>query len=209
MPEKFPKNKQLFYTIEILDEAISKNKKVCFRYNEYGTDKKLYPRKNSEGNIREYIVNPYQMAATNGRYYLICNYDKYDKLSNYRIDRISDIKIIDENRKPLKNVVGGENGLNLPKHMAEHIYMFTGDSIRVEMKAKKYIVNDLIDWFGQDIVFKDETDDCVTVVVTANETAMRKWCMQYALHVKIISPLSLSQKIKEDLQKAMEFYCEE
>ena len=75
-----------FYTIDVLDEAISKGKKVSFIYNSYGTDKKLHPKRE-----REYVINPYQMVATNGRYYLICNYDKYDTLSNYRIDRITGI----------------------------------------------------------------------------------------------------------------------
>lgn len=86
MPDNVPENKQLFYTIEVIDRAITKGKQVVFHYNEYGTDKKLHPRKNSEGKVREYIMNPYQMAAVNGRYYLICNYDKYDNVSNYRLD---------------------------------------------------------------------------------------------------------------------------
>ena len=68
------RSQQLFYTIEVLDEAISKGRQVSFTYNSYGTDKKLHPRRDSAGNIREYIVNPYQIAAANGRYYLICNY---------------------------------------------------------------------------------------------------------------------------------------
>lgn len=40
-----PVNKQLFYTIEIIDEAINKNKQISFNYSEYGIDKKRHPRK--------------------------------------------------------------------------------------------------------------------------------------------------------------------
>ena len=86
------------------------------------------------------------MVATNGRYYLICNYDKYDTLSNYRIDRITGIKMMNEKRKSIKELKEGE--INLPKHMAEHLYMFAGESIRVKFKAKNYIIDQIIDWFG-------------------------------------------------------------
>ena len=118
MPINASDNKQLFYTIEQLDRAISKGCQVSFYYNEYKTDKKMHPRENAEGKAREYIVNPYQIAATNGRYYLICNYDKCDNVANYRLDRITNIKILDTPVKPAKQVKGLENGLNLPKHMA-------------------------------------------------------------------------------------------
>jgi len=35
MPENTPQNKQLFYAIEVLDEAFSKERQVSFKYNEY------------------------------------------------------------------------------------------------------------------------------------------------------------------------------
>ena len=79
-------NKQLFLNIEILDEAISKGRKVRFHYTEYGLDKKLHLRARPDGSVREYVISPYQMAAQEGKYYLICNYDKYDDISNYRVD---------------------------------------------------------------------------------------------------------------------------
>ena len=208
MPTNVADNKQLFYTIEQLDRAISKGHQVSFYYNEYKTDKKMYPRKNAEGKAREYIVNPYQIAATNGRYYLICNYDKYDNVSNYRLDRITNIKVLDTPVKPTKQVKGLENGLNLPKHMAEHIYMFTGDSVPVTFRAKKYLVSEIIDWFGKDINFSNETEEEVTVRVTVNLEAMRKWALQYAMHVKVLEPEKLVVMVKEDVAKAAEMYKE-
>ncbi len=200
LPENMPKNKELFYIISVLDEAIASKKKVIFHYNEYGTDKKLHNRLGKDGKPAEYLVNPYQMVATNGRYYLICNYDKYDNVSNYRIDRITDIRLTDEKIKPQKSVKGLENGLDLPKHMAEHIYMFSGESATVVFRADKKIISAVIDWFGKDISFFDETDNEVSVSVYVNLDAMKYWIMQYSSYVKVISPQSLVDTLKADLK---------
>ena len=196
LPENMPANKQLFWTIEVLDEAISKGRQVSFIYNEFGTDKKLHSRVNSVGEAREYIVNPYQIVATNGRYYLICNYDKYDNVSNYRLDKITDIKLADTPVKPMKNVTGLENGLNLPKHMAENIYMFADESVHVKFRAKTYLVGQIIDWFGKDVDFSNETDDSVDVRVNVSEQAMIFWTLQYGQHVEVLEPMGLRKKVK-------------
>lgn len=59
----------------------------------------------------------------------------------------------------MKKVKGLENGLNLSKHMADHIYMFSGDSGIVRFRAYRYIISELLDWFGKDIKFADYSED--------------------------------------------------
>ena len=41
-----------------------------------------------------------------------------------------------------------------------------------------------------------------------NYAAMRRWALQYALHVRILSPESLAEQVGEDLRAAMENYAE-
>lgn len=203
LPDNMPRNNDFFLNVEMLDEAISKNRQISLVYNEYGTDKKLHPRRSEP-----YIINPYQMVAVNDKYYLICNVDKYDNVANFRLDRITNINILSSKAKPQKQVKGLENGLNLPKHMAEHIYMFAGESIRVRFRTKKYLLSEVFDWFSKDVTFSDETEDEVTCSVYVNAQAMRKWALQYALHVQILSPQSLVDGVKEDLKIATERYGE-
>ena len=191
LPEIRPENKELFYTIDVLDEAISKGKKVSFIYNSYGTDKKLHPKRE-----REYVINPYQMVATNGRYYLICNYDKYDTLSNYRIDRITGIKMMNEKRKSIKELKEGE--INLPKHMAEHIYMFSGESVDIKLSAPDEMMNDLTDWFGHDFKILEHKNEKIVVRLTCNYSAMRYWALQYSPYVEILEPDSLREQLLKD-----------
>jgi len=206
LPENTPVNKQLFLTIEILDEAIDKGKQVSFTYNAYGTDKKLHPRKNSGGEVREYIINPYQIVATNGRYYLICNYDKYDNVAHYRLDRITDIKLLDMPAKPMNKVAGLEDGLSLPKHMAEHIYMFAGGSIPVKFRAPSYLADQIVDWFGMDTMFVKGDGDMVDVGVQVNEQAMIFWALQYGRYVEVLEPTGLRERILDEIKVIAQKY---
>lgn len=206
MPDNSPQNKELFYNIDVIDEAIGKKRQISFSYVFYGTDKKLHPETFEGGSKKVYTVNPYQIAATNGRYYLICNYDKYDDVANIRLDRIADIKMLDTPAKPQSKVPELKNGFNLPKHMAEHIYMFAGESVPVTFKAKKFIVADIIDWFGKDVTFTDETNEEITVRTTVNYEAMRQWALQYSKHITVLTPQRLVYTIKEDLKTALGNY---
>ena len=201
LPDNQPRNKELFYTIDVLDEAISQNKKVAFIYNSYGPDKQLHPKREAE-----FIINPYQMVATNGRYYLICNYDKYDTLANYRVDRITNIRILDEERKPISKLADGE--LNLPKHMAEHVYMFAGESIRAKFKAKNYLIDQIVDWFGTEVNIKpiDEKDEECMIEVVVNKEAFFCWAMQYSIHIEVMEPVDMRERISKAVRELNEKY---
>ncbi len=207
LPPDHPENKQLFYTIDILDEAIWKGKQVRFKYCGYDTEKRLVPRADANGEPREYIVNPYQMTATNGRYYLVCNLDRYDDLSNYRLDRIRDVELLDTPAKPANSLKDVRGRLNLAKHMAEHIYMFSGPSGACTFRAKNYVINDIIDYFGTDVRFLDISGDELTVTVpSVNMNDMRLWAMQFAAEVRVISPRELADAVAAELKEAAEKY---
>ena len=63
IPEIKPGNQQLFYTIEILDEAIEKKKKVRFSMSWYGFDKKRHISTHEDGTPKVRTFNPYQMVT--------------------------------------------------------------------------------------------------------------------------------------------------
>ena len=196
-------NKSVLYNVSAINEAMDQKKKITFRYNRYGTDFKMH----DQG--KDYIMNPYQMVATNGRYYLIANMERHDNVSHYRLDHIRDIEITDTPAKPQRKVEGLENGLDLPKHMAEHVYMFTGESQRVIMRTTPGMAGELIDWFGSGVTFSDETETSVIAHITANLQAMRFWALQYAPYVTVLAPQSLVDTVKADLGNALKYYGEE
>lgn len=197
-------NKQMIYALDIINDAITEKKKISFIYNDYKIDFKLHPRREEE-----YIVNPYQIVANSGRFYLIGNYDKYDNVSHYRIDKMTNVRILEEKVKPKKEVVEFKNGYNLPKHMAEHIYMFGGESVRVKFLTDEGMMSEMIDWFGKDFrVRRISEDGKIEITVNCNESAMFFWALQYGPYVEVLEPLYLRNRIRESIQEMCEKYSE-
>ena len=176
LPVERTDNKQVFYNIAILDDAIRKKKKVLFEYAEYHTDKKMHLKKREDGSVREYIITPYQMAVQEGKYYLICNYDKYDDISNYRVDRIRNIQILEEKGKPFETLKwSGHQPMNLNEYMKEHVYMYSSENVFVKFRIVKAMISDVIDLFGKGVNFSEETDTHVSVSVHVNERAAEQF----------------------------------
>ena len=207
MPEDKTNNQQIFYNIDVLDEAISKGKKVSFKYLDYGTDKKQHPKLDKDGKERVYVVSPYQMVAKEGKYYLICNYDYYDDVSNYRVDRISDIEALEAKAKPFEELKWS-NGqrLDLAEYMKKHVYMYSSADSQVTFRIVKPMISDIIDMFGKDVQFFDETEDTVCVKAKVNEAAMIQFAQSYAPDVEILKPVELREKVKERLRKGYRCY---
>lgn len=194
-------NREIFYNIEILNEAIENRKKVEFQYGAYGIDKKLTLR----GDGKVYKISPYFMVNSRGKYYLVCNYDKYDDLSNYKIECISNVRILDEDVKPIEAVCDSSR-FSIKEYIKEHIYMMAGKTIHARVKIEtQEKVNDFIDWFGKDVQFF-KSGDKIEAMLKVNEDALVYWALQYGEHVEILEPESAREKIKKSLAKMLEKY---
>lgn len=209
LPDDKTDNRQIFYNIDVIDEAIRENKKVAFKYLEYDTDKKQHIKCREDGTERVYIVSPYQMAARESKYYLICNYDRYNDISNYRVDRITDIRILDEKAKPFEELKWADGKkLDLSEYMKRHPYMYSSEDVRVSFRITLPMISDIIDTFGCHVRFTDKDDTGVTVTTTTNERAMLQFAKNFAPDVQILKPEALRDKVRDELRAALKCYEE-
>jgi predicted DNA-binding transcriptional regulator YafY len=132
---------------------------------------------------------------------LVC----YDDLSNYKIECISDLQILDEDIKNLKDLPGQEN-FKLDDYINEHIYMTYGNSVKAKLKLNnEKVIGDIIDLYGENIEVYQE-DASILVELKVNEQALLYWAMQYGEIVEIIDPKETRQKYKEMLDKISSKY---
>lgn len=193
-----------FYNIELLCEAIDKNVQVEFLYNHYDADKKLKHIRE-----RKTLANPYQLFLKNGHYYLACNYDGHENIVYLRVDRVTDLRLTELHAKSLKEMQGYENGLNLGKLYNRLPYMFEDTPVRIEFitaNGASNMVDIVIDWFGRDIEIIELTDGNYRFIVTASPRAMRFWILQFGKYVKVLSPQTLAEQIKNDIEEMKKLY---
>lgn len=192
-------NKELFYNIDIINEAIEKHKQIKFNYNRYYF-------KDEEKTRKPYIVNPYFLINSQGKYFLVCNYDYYDEIGNYKVERISNIEILDSDSKPITKVKGFENGIDITKYVNENIYMFATKTIKATVKIYDNWATSYVDeWFGNNSRFY-EKDNQIFADIEANESSLIYWCLQYGESIELVKPAECRQKIQCILQQMNDRY---
>ena len=194
-------NTSVFYTIEIVDEAIERGRQVRFEYNKYGADKQMY-------RTSRQIVSPYQMILHNQRYYLMGYSERWKEMRYYRMDRITNIQPSDEPQTPLRSIKGFESGIDYKRFSQGMPYMFADELQTVEFIADGWVIDQIVDWFGKEIHIEERADERFLVRVKASINAMEYWSMQYMNAVEVLSPIELRERIKKNVQVANEKYKE-
>ena len=178
-------NRQVFWNIEQLDEAIEQKKKVRLSYLHYGLDKKQHK-------TSTYTLSPFEMVYMNERYYLICvpDHDPHTRL--YRIDRMRDIQILDEFRSETNAV---------RQEAQDAVYAHVGEPERIVMYCDLAILDDVIDRFGTDIQLCERDENTFTASFTAPPRGIKFWALQYLPYVEIIEPVWLREEVTESIRK--------
>lgn len=209
-------NEKILETYKILKSAIRNGHKVQFNYSIYGLDRQnyienqLYKNKSDISQDRVYTVSPYYIVNYNGRIYLICNMANTNEFHHYRLDRIQNIKELNEKRRIIDDIDGGIQ-FDPMEYIMESLYMFSGKSttVKFEIDQKNYaFLDDIVDWFGKDIKVRKSNDKLIIRVKT-KLAAMKIWALQYSKIIKVIEPVELVNDIKEEILELNKKYNEE
>lgn len=196
-------NKEVFYTLELIEEARRRGKRISFQYQSF--DESGEPFLKMDG--YRYIVSPYYSVNSNGRYFLICNYrEKYRAITWFRIDFMTNAKVEEEwPIKPLQSLEGMKD-FNITKYLNENIYLLAGDVINatIEIENPEHIVF-IKDWFGKNArLYKKEGK--ILADIKSNESALFYWYMQYSETMRIVSPQSLIERVKKEAERIVKKY---
>ena len=195
-------NQELFYNIETVDEAIERGLQIHYDYNKYGIDKKLH--KSSQQ-----YVSPYQLILHNQHYYLMAYSEYWKNIVYHRLDRITNMTIEEEKTAtPIRVLPGYRNGIDYKKLSTTMPYMYSDEPVPVEFTADAGIADQIVDWFGHDVVMKyaDPEKKTISVRVKSSPMAMKNWALQYLEFVEVTSPKSIRDSIAKTITESQKKY---
>ena len=189
-------NETIYYSVDSIQEAISQNKQITFRYFDWDFGGK---RKYRE---KPYIASPYGLCQDNENCYLLALSERHG-ITSYRVDRMSDIQLLDSPRTPCPELTGKA----LHEHANRLFQMYSGDAVDVKMQFHKSLLNVVIDRFGKDtMLIPDGEENFNFTVKVAVSPMFLSWVMGFGSKAKILYPQSVAEELCNLCREAMSRY---
>lgn len=187
-------NESIYYNVDEIHKAIQQNKQIRFKYFDYNLDKQIEYRRDGEW----YYASPYALTWSDDNYYMIAYYERYNGISNFRVDRMAAIEMVEEERIMCEDI----KDFNVADYSKRIFRMFSGETEIVKLQFHNSLINVVIDRFGKDIVINRQDDDhfIITVDVVATNTFLG-WLFMFGDKVKILSPETLKDKMIKALKE--------
>lgn len=199
-------NETVYYVIDRLDSAIKAGKKVRFNYSRRKMDEKYAARKET----KSFTVSPYALIWSNDHYYLAANHEKYDNLMNLRVDRISDVEILEQKVRPVSEVSNYQYYFDAADYAAKTFNMFTGDMQTIELKCSNLILEEILDRFGERINTRKYDDEHFLLRIEASVSeGLASWIMQFGTDIQVKSPKELKSMVAEKAERIYDMYAVE
>ena len=194
-------NAQIYYNIDKIYTAIRSQKQIGFQYCEYDLRKRRVARKGGA----QYTASPYSLEWNNDAYYLISRIGTLEKFTHFRVDRMKDIKVLDDAAIGYKDLYGGN--INLSEYGTRALSMFEGPMEEVHLRFKNYLVTTVIDRLGAGIPIFPENDEWFSVhtplVVSPGLTA---WLAHFGGNAEVVAPAHARAMVRDALGDMLSRY---
>lgn len=184
-------NKEVFYTIKLLVEAMQEKKYIHFDYYKYNVHKEFKFRK-------AFYLFPLIILCDIGQYYLVAA-DQDKSLFYFRLDRIKNLEIKDG--IPLK----------IPKQQLEDyiqstVGMYGGKQEHVKAKISMRLLDDVIDQFGKDAKIAEYNNEFFLMDANVNLEGFKQWALRHIEKVDVLEPSHFKNEITHILEESLKRY---
>lgn len=179
-------NESIYFNVDSIQEAISQNRQINFRYFDWDING------NPKYREKSYEASPYGLCQYNENCYLLALSPRHG-ITSYRVDRMSHITLTKKRRDPCPELTG--KALN--EYASRRFQMFSGDTISVKMRFHRDLTNVVIDRFGQEtMMIPDGEDYFVFTVSVAVSPLFLSWVIGFGTKAQILYPQSVIEECR-------------
>lgn len=195
-------NEEVYYTIDAIHQAIASQKKIRFTY---------FHRSIVDGTVktnpgREFCISPYAMLWNEDKYYLVGNYEKYDNLSNYRIDRMRHVTIVDEQVRPLCQVSPYETYFDTADYVKTSFSMYHGTEQTVRFSCEEALLETMLDKFGQLEILEQQGDKFLFEATVQCGEGFFDWILRWGGRLVVLEPEEVRQTVMKKIRTLSDSY---
>ena len=197
------KNEEIYYNIDLLNNAIENENQVRLVYVRNRIDK----NKKSKKEEKIFVVNPYALIWSNDHYYLVANNPKYDDLMHLRIDRMRKVTKLPEKVRPYSEVSEFTDKFDCAVYSKRMFNMFSGEIKTIKLVCDNSIAEEILDRFGDDtkLLFYDNDNFLMSTTATMGQ-GLVSWIMQYGKSIKVLEPQELKELLIKKAEEIVENY---
>lgn len=192
-------NESIYYNVDEIHRGIAENRKIKFRYFEYTVQKERRFRRNGAW----YRISPFALSWDDENYYLVGFDSEAQIIKHFRVDKMTDIDTVDEERDGQEIYAALDMGVYARKTFG----MFTGDEISVQLRFENDLVGAVLDRLGRDVMLVPDGDGHFTVrtdiVVSPQFFA---WVLGFGSKARILGPEHVVLQLREHLRQVTELY---
>ena len=191
-------DESIYYAIDAIHTALNEGKMLQFRYFRWD----LSAQKEYRHEGRKYRISPWGLCWDDENYYMIGYDGEAGKIKYYRVDKMTDIRILDEKRKGNAEFKKLDKGLYTKKRFR----MFDGVERTVTLKCRNNLSNVIVDQFGREVHMQPVDEDHFTVNVdVAVSNQFYGWVIALGGDAVIVKP----KEAKEEMEKLLKTYLEQ
>lgn len=196
-------NEEIYYTISLLDEAISDGVKVSFTY----TRRKITDEFKTAKEDKVFTVSPYALIWSDDHYYLVCNNEKYNNLMHLRIDKIKKLQKTKLPARHFSEVSDYRNNFDSADYATKLFNMYSGEPKPIELICDNEILEVILDRFGENVKIQKYDDNKFLLKTNAAVSdGLTKWVVQFGGKIKVKAPNDLIYEVKKKAEEILENY---
>ena len=183
-------NEGIYYNVNEIVTAIHQRQKIIFLYFDYDNNHNRVYRRDGH----HYVVSPYATVFDDGHYYLVIYDKRYNKMTNYRIDRMDRVEIIDE----LADMPPEEMYFDIATYKKSLFGMFSGETTAVTIEAHRTLIDAIFDLFGEKTRIISDGEETVRFTVDVQVSPLFfGWCCSFGEKVKLLGPDNIVEQLQE------------